>query len=99
LAGSGVQQTRNCHSEKTVEVVRNHDGGTRPAPGDAGPKEPALRSQPPEWTSGRYIGGRAQNPMRGGTNERRFQRSPERSEGEAKAMKVAIRGFGCGRRT
>jgi hypothetical protein len=37
--------------------------------------------------------------MRGGTNERRFQRSPERSEGEAKAMKVAIHGFGRGRRT
>jgi hypothetical protein len=53
----------------------------------------------PEWTRGRYIGGRDPNPTRGGTNERRFQRSPERSEGEAKAMKVAIHGFGCGRRT
>jgi hypothetical protein len=28
--------------------------------------------------------------MRGGTNERRFQRFRERSEGEAKAMKAVI---------
>jgi hypothetical protein len=28
-AGSGVQQTRSLSAEKTVEVVRNHEGGTR----------------------------------------------------------------------
>jgi len=27
--GCGVQQTRNSHAEKTVEVVRNHEDGTR----------------------------------------------------------------------
>jgi hypothetical protein len=29
-AGSGVQQTRSPGAEETVEVVRNHEGGTRP---------------------------------------------------------------------
>ena len=36
------------------------------------------------------MGGRHSNPMRGGTNERRFQRFRERSEGENKAMKAVI---------
>jgi hypothetical protein len=29
-AGSGVQQTRSPSAEETVEVVRNHEGGTGP---------------------------------------------------------------------
>ena len=28
LTGCGVQQTRDFHTEQTVEVVRNHEGGT-----------------------------------------------------------------------
>jgi hypothetical protein len=28
IAGSGVQQTRNPSAEETVEVARNHEGGT-----------------------------------------------------------------------
>jgi hypothetical protein len=68
-------------------VVRNHEGGTgigawrRRSDGSFGS---------PELTRGRYIGGRDPNPTRGGTNARRFQRSHERSEGEAKAMRAVI---------
>jgi hypothetical protein len=28
LVGCGVQQTRNSSAEKTIEVARNHEGGT-----------------------------------------------------------------------
>jgi hypothetical protein len=28
LVGCGVQQTRNSSAEETIEVVRNHEGGT-----------------------------------------------------------------------
>jgi hypothetical protein len=44
----------------------------------------------PEWTHRRYIGSRAPNPTRGGTNARRSQRSRERSEGEGKVTRVAF---------
>jgi hypothetical protein len=42
MTGSGVQQTRTCRAEKAVEVVRNHEDGTRVGTdGAADPKETA----------------------------------------------------------
>jgi hypothetical protein len=86
-AGCGVQQTRNSSAEKTVEVVRNHEGGTRTG---TWRRRSDGSFGSPELTRGRYIGGRVKNPKRGGTNARRFQRFHERSEGEAKVTRVAF---------
>lgn len=55
LAGYGAQQTRGPCAEQTVEVVRNHEGGTCPAPGSVGPK--GARSL--EWTRTGDVGGGA----------------------------------------
>jgi hypothetical protein len=85
--GCGVQQTRNSHAEKTVEVVRNHEGGTRTG---TWRRRSDGSFGSPEWTRVRYIGGRDPNPKRGGTNARRFQRSHERSDGEVKATRAAF---------
>jgi hypothetical protein len=49
-AGSGVQQTRSPCAEQTVEVVRNHEGGTRSASGIAGTKGRRLRAHVQETT-------------------------------------------------
>jgi hypothetical protein len=36
--GSGMQQAHGAEEEETVEVVRNHEGGTSEAPGSVSPK-------------------------------------------------------------
>jgi hypothetical protein len=56
LAGCGVQQTRNFRVEEPVEVVRNHEGGTRTGAWQRR-TEGGFGSR--EWTRGRYAGGRA----------------------------------------
>jgi len=59
MVGSGMQQARRLEEEEPVKVVRNHEGGPRPAPGSAGPKhfgagEDSTRSDDGEadlWTT------------------------------------------------
>jgi hypothetical protein len=91
-----VQQTRDLDVEKAVEVVRNHEGGTRVACGSVAPKGASAPGS--GHIGGMPAGGRHSNPKRGGIAERGFQRSRERSEGEAKIMKAVGRSFGCWRR-
>jgi hypothetical protein len=67
LTGCGVQQTRDPHAEQTVEVVRNHEGGTRVGAWQRRP-EGSLGSR--EWTREGYAGGRATLE----SHERRNQR-------------------------
>jgi len=52
MAGSGAQQTRRPVAEETVEVVRNHEGGTGVGAGTLDPKASELlrQSASPEWT-------------------------------------------------
>jgi hypothetical protein len=69
-AGCRVQQTCNSSAEKAVEVVRNHEGGTRSAPGGAGPTgASAPRSGRAGGTSaaGRRIP-REEEPTQGGSS-------------------------------
>ena len=54
--------------------------------GSAGPKGASAPGS--GRAGGMPVGGRHSNPKRGGTNERRFQRFHERSEGEVKATKA-----------
>jgi len=43
MAGSGMQQARDLRAEETVEVVRNHEDGTRiPRVAPSGPKQAAT---------------------------------------------------------
>jgi hypothetical protein len=67
LAGCGVQQTRNFSTEQTVEVVRNHEGGTR-----TGAWQRRSEGSFGSWelTCRRYAGGRATLE----SHERRNQR-------------------------
>jgi hypothetical protein len=81
-----VQQTRDFDVEKTVEVVRNHEGGTKVACGNVASKGASAPGS--GHIGGLPAEGRHSNPMRGGIAERRFQRLRERSEGEIKIMKA-----------
>lgn len=57
-AGSVLQHTRSPGEEKTVEVARNHEDGTRSGGGSPFPVE-ATTSSPRVDSSGRTLGGRA----------------------------------------
>jgi hypothetical protein len=70
--GSGLQHGRRVAEEETVEVVRNHEGGTRMGTGIPIPKgrrdgAGTLRTVPREWTPRlRTMKGRSlDNPKRG----------------------------------
>jgi hypothetical protein len=67
LTGCGVQQTRDFRAEETVEVVRNHEGGTGV---DAWQRRPEGSFGFRELTRVRYAGGRATLE----SHERRNQR-------------------------
>jgi hypothetical protein len=56
LTGCGVQQTRDPAAEQTVEVVRNHEGGTRAGVWQRRP-EGSFGSR--EWTQPGHTGGGA----------------------------------------
>jgi hypothetical protein len=63
--GSGMQQARKVEEEQTVEVVRNHEGGTRTEPGRSVPKarqQCRAGSGLPDCTDGGAVFG---NPRRG----------------------------------
>lgn len=71
-------------------VVRNHEGGTSGACGNAAPKGACSW----EWTRAGDVGGGANvNLMRGGVTERWHQRSREHFEVETKAMRAVISRF------
>lgn len=82
-AGSGVQQTRDRRAEETVEVARNHEGGTR-FRWMASPDR--RRSRPPgvdARTAGRQRGTKAGIP---GTTAGRPPRRPRSSPAIARAL-------------
>jgi hypothetical protein len=87
LAGSGMQQAHDTQREQAVEVVRNHEGGTRPGAWQCS-AEGSLGSR--EWTTGVHVGGRAES----GRSPREEGVSPARresSEGEAKCRRPVKR--------
>jgi hypothetical protein len=49
MAGTRVQQTWSLSPEQAVEVVQNHEDGTRVDPGWVGPK--GARKRVREWTA------------------------------------------------
>jgi hypothetical protein len=104
-AGSGAQQTRRPVAEKAVEVVRDHEDGTRSGRGTPGPKAPGAASADRGAGSGRSrsAGGGARSGQGHERRNRRgfvsvarwFQRSRERSEDDAKATRVDRQHFGA----
>jgi hypothetical protein len=96
-AGSGAQQTRNPCAEQAVEVVRNHEGGTRSVGGTTSPKGGVSRRMPGSGrTGGKRRRGtkrarpREEEPRPGSPGRGGFQRSRERSGDEAKVMRVDL---------
>ena len=102
-----LQHTRSRHAEQTVEVVRNHEGGTSRKRGSELPKGVTLdlsrrqrlhasaveAGHSREWTRDGEVGGRARANE---SQERRTRRESgsavsRRSEGEAKSTRAASR--------
>ena len=109
----GLQYTRSRHAEQTVEVVRNHEGGTSRKRGSELPKGVTLdlsrrqrlhasaveAGHSREWTRGGEVGSRARENE---SHERRTRRESgsavrRRSEGAARFMRAASRFFGTER--
>jgi hypothetical protein len=57
MIGSGTQQGREVAEEQTVEVVRNHEGGTASGNGIPVPKESPTRAFPEKGARGRAAPG------------------------------------------
>jgi hypothetical protein len=84
MTGSGMQQARDLRAEETVEVVRNHEDGTRFEHGSSDPKPGGNVGW--EWTRTDHVDGGGEQETHRASGRR--DESHERKTGESRSART-----------